>query len=155
MTIVDSGVPVGSIFACPATWGSRLRTPAVGFTLITAYNIVRLGHRSLIAENRAPLDLLHLYVWPGILILVAAGFVYVWMGRQGFGGRGATVALSGPIIRTADRRDVARERWCERIRDSTSTNTGATGNDGRADGTILKRGAEQTADESWPHGQIS
>ena len=73
----------GAIFAFPATWGARLRGAAVGFTLITALNIVRLGHLSLIAENRALLDLLHVYVWPGILILIAAGFVYAWMGRQG------------------------------------------------------------------------
>ena len=72
----------GAIFVFPATWGSRLRAVAVGFTIITAFNIVRLGHLSLIAENRALLDLLHLYVWPGILILVAAGFVYAgWAGR--------------------------------------------------------------------------
>ena len=79
----------------PATWGSRLRGAAVGFTLITALNIVRLGHLSLIAENRALLDLLHVYVWPGILILVAAGFVYGWMGRQGFGAAGGTPAARG------------------------------------------------------------
>ena len=84
---------VGAIFAFPAAWGSRLRGAAVGFTLITAVNIVRLGHLSLIAENRALLDLLHVYVWPGILILVAAGFVYGWMGRQGFG------AADGPPAR--------------------------------------------------------
>ena len=85
----------GAIFAFPATWGSRLRGAAVGFTLITAFNIVRLGHLSLIAENRALLDLLHLYVWPGILILVAAGFVYAWMGRQGSGAAGGTSGGTG------------------------------------------------------------
>ena len=82
----------GAIFAFPATWGARLRGAAVGFTVITALNVVRLGHLSLIAENRSLLELLHVYVWPGILILVAAGFVYAWMGRQGFdlgGGPGA------------------------------------------------------------------
>ena len=84
----------GAIFAFPAAWGARLRGAAVGFTLITAVNIVRLGHLSLIAENRALLDLLHVYVWPGILILVAAGFVYGWMGRQGFG---AEVASFGGL----------------------------------------------------------
>ena len=84
-----------AIFAFPATWGSRLRGAAVGFTLITAMNIVRLGHLSLIAENRALLDLLHLYVWPGILILIASGFVYAWMGRQGFGAAGGPPAAGG------------------------------------------------------------
>ena len=83
----------GAIFAFPATWGARLRGAAVGFTVITAVNVVRLGHLSLIAENRTLLDLLHVYIWPAILILVAAGFVYAWMGRQGFdlgGGPGGT-----------------------------------------------------------------
>ena len=42
----------GAIFAFPATWSSRMRGVAVGFTLITAFNVVRLGHLSLIAENR-------------------------------------------------------------------------------------------------------
>ena len=42
----------GAIFAFPATWGSRLRGAAVGFTVITSLNVVRLGHLSLIAENR-------------------------------------------------------------------------------------------------------
>ena len=84
-----------AIFAFPATWGSRLRGAAVGFTVITALNIVRLGHLSLVAENRALLDLLHVYVWPGILILVAAGFVYGWMGRQGFGVAGGPPAVQG------------------------------------------------------------
>ena len=85
----------GAIFAFPATWGARLRGAAVGFTVITALNVVRLGHLSLIAENRSLLNLLHIYIWPGILILVAAAFVYAWMGRQGFdlgGGPGAAAA---------------------------------------------------------------
>ena len=106
----------GAIFAFPATWGSRLRAVAVGFTIITAFNIVRLGHLSLIAENRALLDLLHVYVWPGILILIAAGFVYAWMGRQGFGssggtgtggvaaGGGAAEATAGLVLGAASRR---------------------------------------------------
>ena len=42
---------MGAIFAFPATWGARLRGVAVGLTLITALNIVRLGNLSLIAEN--------------------------------------------------------------------------------------------------------
>ena len=84
----------GAIFAFPATWGARLRGAAVGFTVITALNIVRLGNLSLVAENKALLDLLHVYVWPGILILAAAAFVYAWMGRQGFGG-GAAVPGDG------------------------------------------------------------
>ena len=103
----------GAIFAFPATWGARVRGAAVGFTVITAVNVVRLGHLSLIAENRSLLDLLHVYIWPGILILVAAGFVYAWMGRQGFdlgGGPGGTAgggtgaAGGGFVLGAAPRR---------------------------------------------------
>ena len=101
-----------AIFAFPATWGSRLRGAAVGFTVITALNVVRLGHLSLIAENGALLDLLHVYVWPGLLILAAAGFVYGWMRRQACGtvggplagvGGGATPG-GGMVLGTAARR---------------------------------------------------
>ena len=70
---------IGAIFAFPATWGARMRGVAAGLTLITAVNVVRIGHLRVIAENRPLLDLLHNYVWPAILILVSALFVYVWI----------------------------------------------------------------------------
>ena len=74
---------MGAIFAYPAAWGSRLQGAAVGLAAITAVNVVRLGSLSMVAENRTLLDVLHLYVWPGILIVVAAAYVYRWMDRQG------------------------------------------------------------------------
>ncbi len=76
---------MGAIFAYPAAWGSRLRGAALGLAAITALNVARLGSLSMVAENRALLDALHLYVWPGILILAAAAYVYGWMDRQGSG----------------------------------------------------------------------
>ena len=94
----------GAILAFPATWGARLRGAAVGLTAITALNVVRLGNLSLVAEDRVLLDLLHVYVWPGILILAAAGFVYAWMGWQGQaadggpGGGAADGALPGGAV---------------------------------------------------------
>ena len=66
----------GAIVAFPATSGARRCGAAAGFTPITALNVVRLGRLSLIAENRTLLDLLHVYIWPAILILASAGFVY-------------------------------------------------------------------------------
>ena len=95
---------MGAIFAFPATWGSRLRGAAIGLLAITALNIVRLGNLSLVAEDRGLLDLMHIYIWPAILILAAAGYVYWWMNRQGAdtdggaGGFGA-VGLSGAARR--------------------------------------------------------
>ena len=80
---------MGAIFAYPAAWGSRLRGAAVGLAAITALNVVRLGSLSMVAGNRSLLDALHLYVWPAILIVVAAAYVYRWMDRQGGGAGGA------------------------------------------------------------------
>ena len=89
---------MGAIFAYPAAWGSRLRGAAVGLAAITAINVVRLGSLSMVAENRTLLDVLHLYVWPGILIVVAAAYVYRWMDRQGSrpGGAGGSSDGAAP-----------------------------------------------------------
>ena len=54
----------------------------MGLVVIAAVNVLRLGNLSLVAANRALLDLLHVYVWPSVLILVAVGYVYLWMSRQ-------------------------------------------------------------------------
>lgn len=74
---------MGAIFAFPAAWSARLRGAAIGLLAITALNIVRLGSLSLVASDRALLDLLHIYIWPAILILTASVYVYWWMNRQG------------------------------------------------------------------------
>ncbi len=73
----------GAIFSFPAAWGARLRGAAFGLLLITLLNVVRLGHLSLVASDRALLELLHIYVWPGILILATTAYVFGWMNRQG------------------------------------------------------------------------
>ena len=73
----------GAIFAFPAAWSARLRGAAFGLLIITLLNVVRLGHLSLIASDRALLELLHVYVWPGILIIATAIYVFGWMNRQG------------------------------------------------------------------------
>ena len=69
--------------AFPATWGARLRAAAVGLVVIGAVNTVRIGTLSLVATDRSLFDLLHVYVWPAILIVVAVAFVFTWMRRQG------------------------------------------------------------------------
>ena len=73
----------GAIFAFPAAWGARLRGAALGLLGIMLLNVVRLGHLALVATDRALLELLHVYVWPGILILATAAYVFCWMDRQG------------------------------------------------------------------------
>ena len=82
---------LGAVMAFPATWGARLRAAAVGLVVIGAVNTVRIGTLSLVATDRSLFDLLHVYVWPAILIVVAVAYVFAWMRRQGrSAGRGTT-----------------------------------------------------------------
>ena len=74
---------LGTIMAFPAAGAARLRGVVLGLAVLTGLNVVRLGTLSLAASNRALLDLLHVYVWPAILILAAVAYVYGWMQRQG------------------------------------------------------------------------
>ena len=73
---------LGAVLAFPATWSARLRGAGIGLLVIAAFNIVRIGNLSLVATHPTLLDLLHIYIWPAILILVAVAYVYAWMRRQ-------------------------------------------------------------------------
>ena len=73
---------LGAVLAFPATWSARLRGAGVGLLVIAAFNTVRIGNLSLVAAHPTLLDLLHVYVWPAILIVVAVVYVYAWMRRQ-------------------------------------------------------------------------
>ena len=74
---------LGTVMAFPAaTWSARLRGAAVGIGVIAVFNTLRLGTLSLVAATPSLLDLLHVYIWPSILILVAVAYVYAWMRRQ-------------------------------------------------------------------------
>ena len=91
---------LGTVMAFPtATWSARLRGAAVGVVVIAAFNTLRLGNLSLVAANRSLLDLLHVYVWPSILILVAVAYVYVWMRRQERTDRVPDTTWHGPARR--------------------------------------------------------
>ena len=73
---------LGAVLAFPATWSARLRGAGGGLLVIAAFNIVRIGNLSLLGDNLPLLDLLHVYIWPAILIVVAVAYVYAWMRRQ-------------------------------------------------------------------------
>ena len=82
---------LGAVMAFPALWGARLRAAAVGLVVIAAVNTVRIGTLSLVATDRSLFALLHVYVWPATLIVVATAYVFTWMRRQGrSAGRGTT-----------------------------------------------------------------
>ena len=95
---------LGAMLAYPAAWGARLRGAALGLLVIVLLNVVRLGNLSLVVEADFGLfELLHNYIWPGILILASAAYVFAWMKRQETaapaGGAPTGLALSGPMRR--------------------------------------------------------
>ena len=95
----------GAILAYPASWGARLRAAALGLLAITLLNVVRIGHLSLVATDRTQFELLHIYVWPGLLILATAAYVFAWMNREGRAAPAAAgagrIVLSGAARRFA------------------------------------------------------
>jgi exosortase/archaeosortase family protein len=68
----------GAILAYPVPWQRRIGGAAVGVALILALNIVRIGTLGAAAGSRW-FDPLHVYVWPAVLTLGIAGYVFAWM----------------------------------------------------------------------------
>lgn len=68
----------GFIWAYPARWQARAAAVAGGMALILALNTIRIGTLGLVT---APVvfDALHVYLWPALLILAIAAYVFAWM----------------------------------------------------------------------------
>ena len=58
-------------------------------------NVVRIGNLSLVAADKDLFHLLHIYIWPGVLILATACYVFAWMNRQG---RAAPAGCAAGIV---------------------------------------------------------
>ena len=74
---------VGFILAFPASWPRRLAGALGGVALILALNTVRIGTLGRAAGSRALFDTLHLYVWPALLMIAIAAYVFTWMHMAG------------------------------------------------------------------------
>ena len=68
----------GAMLAYPVPWRRRIAGAALGVALILALNIVRIGTLGA-AAGSAWFDPLHVYVWPAVLTLGIAAYVFVWM----------------------------------------------------------------------------
>jgi len=100
---------LGAIFAFPAAWRRRLVGAAIGLAFILAVNTARIGSLSLVVADRGLFELLHVYIWPAVIVLVAAVYVYFWMGSavaagaagggRGISPAGTAEAGSGAVMR--------------------------------------------------------
>jgi exosortase/archaeosortase family protein len=69
---------VGALLAYPVPWTRRLSGAAGGIALVLALNTLRIGTLGR-AAGSSSFDLLHLWVWPALLTLATAGYVFAWM----------------------------------------------------------------------------
>lgn len=67
------------ILACPVPWRSRLVGAVGGVVFVLAVNTVRIATLGHAAASPALFRVLHLQIWPAILVLATAGYVFAWM----------------------------------------------------------------------------
>jgi len=94
VTLECSGTDVlalclGAILACPVSWRARLAGTAGAVAFVLGLNTVRIATVGHAAVSPALFRALHLQVWPAILVLATAGYVFAWM-RKALGPTGRT-----------------------------------------------------------------
>jgi exosortase/archaeosortase family protein len=70
---------LGVILAYPARWGVRLAGACGGLALILVLNTLRIGTLGRVAASRQLFELMHVYLWPALLIIAIAVYVFAWM----------------------------------------------------------------------------
>jgi exosortase/archaeosortase family protein len=70
---------LGAILAYPVKWRTRLAGAGGGAALILGLNTLRIGTLGRVAASPAWFNTLHVYVWPGVLTVAIAGYVFAWM----------------------------------------------------------------------------
>ncbi|MEO7189515.1 MAG: hypothetical protein ABI051_00515 [Vicinamibacterales bacterium] len=70
---------LAAILAYPVAWGRRLAGSACGVALVLVLNTARIGTLGLVAARPVTFSVLHLYIWPAVLTLAIASYVFGWM----------------------------------------------------------------------------
>ena len=110
VTLECSGADVlalclAAIFACPVSWRARLAGSAGAVAFVLGLNTVRIATLGRAAASPALFSALHLQVWPAILMLATAGYVFVWMRTRPGNDRAAGEAMTptrgalSPLVR--------------------------------------------------------
>jgi len=73
---------LGFILAFPVAWRRRLTGAMLGLLFIAAVNTLRIATLSRVVTDRSLFNLLHIYLWPAVLLVVVSIFVFAWMNRS-------------------------------------------------------------------------
>ena len=93
----------GAILGYPARWQSRLAGVGGAIALILGLNTIRIGALGRAAASPSWFEALHVYVWPAVITIAIAGYVFGWM-RLADGWRAARPALASPSSSRPTRR---------------------------------------------------
>jgi exosortase/archaeosortase family protein len=91
---------LGAVLAYPVTWRRRVWGATTGMALIVGLNTIRIGTLGRAAASPEWFNALHVYVWPAILMLAIAGFLFLWMSssdnRVRAGAPAGSIAATSP-----------------------------------------------------------
>ncbi|MCM2256811.1 MAG: exosortase/archaeosortase family protein [Vicinamibacteria bacterium] len=93
---------LAAIAAAPVTLRARIVGMAGALALVLGLNTIRIASLGHAAASPWLFDTLHLQVWPLILVLAAAGYVFAWMWLARAADRNALPAdrFGGPVARS-------------------------------------------------------
>lgn len=90
---------VGAVLAYPVRWRARLAGAAAGIALILFLNTLRIGTLGLVVASPVWFDRLHLFLWPTLLTLMVAGYVFAWMALADRSAReGSSTPAAFPVL---------------------------------------------------------
>jgi exosortase/archaeosortase family protein len=95
---------LGAILAWPVPWRSRLAGATGAVALVLGLNTLRLATLGRAAGSPSLFNTLHLQVWPAILVLAIAGYVFLWMWKalaatRGSGNDASAAGAFSPWVR--------------------------------------------------------
>ncbi len=100
---------LGVVLAYPARWRMRLAGAGGGLGLVLGLNTLRIGTLGRAAASPVWFHTLHVYLWPAVLTLAIAGYVFAWMrAADRRSAIGATPALPSPAAAPAGERRPVR-----------------------------------------------
>ncbi len=90
-------ITLGALLSFPLSWRRRLVGAGLGFSLLVALNTIRIGTLLWVVGDPDLFQLLHLRLFPLLLVLAATAFVLFWIRRRDDNADATPVRLWRPV----------------------------------------------------------